>query len=255
MQSDVTPWHIPRQLLQKSALMISASSRQLSTIQWHCNRDFDKNVLLEPTFKVGHYVFVDSSQLAAWASGTVNVIANRRYSQLLRRVSGPYEVLSVQRCTITIQEVGIPNTVSINHLTLSSTREQMTESLHERCILHHNQIGINSDKTLLKTQNERKRWYNCTARVRGKVPNASCGHSIKKKVCTEMVWIWSGKWYRGPTTPHTHALFRRYWNGLKYIRQRAMHNWVARPLLKRWKTIQVRRQAMRKRDFTGSANF
>lgn len=53
-------------------------------------------------------------------------------TQLVRRVLGPYRVLSVQLHKVPIEEYGIPNTVSIDSILLSPTREQVTSKPNKK---------------------------------------------------------------------------------------------------------------------------
>lgn len=108
-----------------------AVSSRLSTTQQRSKRDFDRNVRGELALKIGTYELVDRPQLAAIASDAANIMANRRYTNMLHGASGPYRVLNVQPHTVAIEEDGIQNTLSIDLLTLSPTLDQVTEIPHE----------------------------------------------------------------------------------------------------------------------------
>lgn len=58
-------------------------------------------------------------------------MSNRRHNKVVRQAFGPYGELSAQRHTVTNEEEGIPNSVSIDLLTVSPTREHETDSLHK----------------------------------------------------------------------------------------------------------------------------
>lgn len=95
MQRDVTPPHMPHQLLQLIALMKSAVTTRLSMAQRQSERDFGRNVRQEQIFKVRDYVFVDRPGLVVMASDAADEMANHPYNKLLRGTSGLYRVLSV----------------------------------------------------------------------------------------------------------------------------------------------------------------
>lgn len=82
------------------------------------------------TFKVHNYVFMESPKLTAIASDAADKMTNRRY-KLLRRPSVPYKLSSVYPHTVAIKRDWIPNTVSIDRLTQSRTREQVTYTPQE----------------------------------------------------------------------------------------------------------------------------
>lgn len=88
MQRDVISRHTLHWLRKRIELMKAKVSSRLSRTQPCYQGYLDENVLLEQTFKVVDYLFVDRPPVAAVVSDVANEMASRRYSKLLRQASG-----------------------------------------------------------------------------------------------------------------------------------------------------------------------
>lgn len=93
-----------------------------------CACYFDKNVRQEPTFKAEGYKFLDRTTQATVVPNAVDGMANGRCYKHLRRISDLYKPLNPQSHTATVDEDGIPDTVSTDRLTLSPTQTQVTNN-------------------------------------------------------------------------------------------------------------------------------
>lgn len=121
---------MPHQLLQ-DRVDESGSLKPTAPPPRSYKRDFDKDVRRKLTLKVGEDVFVDRSQLATFVSNAADEMANLRYSKLLRQSSGPFQIFTLLRRTVTIEEENIPNNVSVDCLILSPTRVQVKDTSHD----------------------------------------------------------------------------------------------------------------------------
>lgn len=78
---------------------------------------YDRRVPETPSFLAGKYVFVEKPTLLATSEVSADAYTNRTYNKLQQRTMGPFCFISVRRHTVTIDEHGIPNTVSIDRVT------------------------------------------------------------------------------------------------------------------------------------------
>lgn len=99
--------------------------------QQRYKRDYDKLVRVTSKFTPGDMVFVDRSPLSATVTTSASAMANATYNKLLIRALGPFHVNSVQPHTLTIEEDGIPNTISIDRATRAPTVSQAMTQQHE----------------------------------------------------------------------------------------------------------------------------
>lgn len=96
-------------LLQRIPLMRDTTEKNLSTMQRRYKNRHDYGVCPVTSFIPGQRVYNDCTPLSAIAT---DWLATDSYSKLLPQKLGPYCTLSVSAKSITIEEVGIPNTIS-----------------------------------------------------------------------------------------------------------------------------------------------
>lgn len=77
--------------------MKEAVSSRLSTTAQHYKRTFDKNVRLEPKFKIREYSFVERPQFASIASDAGDEMANRQFNMLIRLAPASAEYSAFNR--------------------------------------------------------------------------------------------------------------------------------------------------------------
>lgn len=76
--------------------------------------DFDHRVRETSSFHFGSYVIVDKPSSAKVLGATTETLANNAYSKRQHRISGLYRILKAQSSTVTMDEYGVPDTVSIH---------------------------------------------------------------------------------------------------------------------------------------------
>lgn len=73
-----------------------------------------------PCFKISSYVFIDKPLLDTSESST-DALARSTNNKLLRRTSRSHRILKVRASTVTVDEHGIPNTVSVDRVAHASS--------------------------------------------------------------------------------------------------------------------------------------
>lgn len=114
--------------IQQIELMKAVISSRLCTAQRRNKPNSNKKERRELAFNVSDYVFIDPFQLADISSNAADEIASPRYNKIVQRPFGPYQVFRAQYWTDTMEEDGIPNTISLDHIALSPSENQLTET-------------------------------------------------------------------------------------------------------------------------------
>lgn len=91
----------------------------MSAAQCWYKKDFGWNVRALSTLRVCQFVYVNNSPRAVLAC-EADKAATASHNKQMPRVSGPHKIVTVRDHTLTVLEVGIKNTISIDYATKAS---------------------------------------------------------------------------------------------------------------------------------------
>lgn len=129
-------------------------SRRLSVVQVRYKLDLDKAFRQEPRFKVWDSEFVDTPKIYAFLSNAGHEMASHRYINFLSRRPGPHKALSTLPHTVSVEEDGILNTLSIDRPMTSPTWAQVVNDPHETAhTLHLQQQNRQQQNAFKETKN------------------------------------------------------------------------------------------------------
>lgn len=147
------PAVLRQKLLAKSQTMKRKLSNTLQKQQKRYKRYFDRDFRAQPTFQVVQLIYVDRPPLPLLAEDTKR---SPLFNRLLPQTAGTSKILEIKKSVITINDDGIPSTISIDHATPvgnehrrqntggvfqpSSAGPQEGKSLHDS--IHQNKIVV-----------------------------------------------------------------------------------------------------------------
>ena len=111
---DPTPAQMKRIILRRLRVALQSARIRMTEAQKRYKQNFDKSVRFTPQFKAGDYVYIDRPPRQPDAAPEEEVT-----KKLLPRGLGPYKIQSVSENTVTVDEDGLLNTVSIDRVTLA----------------------------------------------------------------------------------------------------------------------------------------
>lgn len=95
---------------------------------------YDRQVRKTPSFQADSYVFVDKPPFAANSEASATVRASTTYNKPQQPTSGLYHYLKVGTNTVTIDEYGVANKVSNEHVTHApnaNNKHRHDKTMHE----------------------------------------------------------------------------------------------------------------------------
>ena len=123
--TEATPVQVKRNILRKLRQALQAARSRSTQAQKRYKEDFDRKVRFRISLQPGDYVFVDRPPRTATDSGTEDTTTRK----LLPRATGPFEVKSASEDTVTVEQDGLLNTISIDRVTkVPSTTPAHTRS-------------------------------------------------------------------------------------------------------------------------------
>lgn len=112
-----------REMIQarKLALPTELVNRKLKS-QTRYKQDYNQSVWETSHFAPNIYVLPDSPSLRANMDSAAESLSMKEYNKPQSRNTDPFRIINVQKNTVNIDENGIPNTVSVDHVTDVSRR-------------------------------------------------------------------------------------------------------------------------------------
>jgi len=157
--SDKVPASVmKRQVLERLRTMCDKVDKNARVAQTRYKRYFDHKVHTTPSYNVNEYVYVDLAdprlRPASRRTNESEQLANANRYKLMFKKTGPYRIVAVQSHTVTLDEDGINNTVSMDRISRAS-RPPPAERPSETADANSNidNLGANAPSEEMSTSN------------------------------------------------------------------------------------------------------
>ena len=137
------------QVLDRLKAMCAKVDKSASLAQARYKRYFDQKVRHTPSYQQGQMVYVDLPDPRLSTTGKKSSesekLAKRKRYKLMFKKTGPFKIVATDSHTVTIDEDGLHNTVSIDRISPaptdeSTTAEQITEPAHRPTTNQHSDV-------------------------------------------------------------------------------------------------------------------
>lgn len=122
------------------AVLRSKTDAHLRKSQERYKHDYDKRVRDTPFFRQNDYVFVNNPSLRSTIDSNTEAISKQAFNKLRPRTAGPFRVIAVQKKTLTTNEHGTPQIVSIHRVTRAPDTANPTGHQLQKSPLHESPL-------------------------------------------------------------------------------------------------------------------